>query len=154
MSAHFSLFAVGTRFGYGPRFLIVFHDRELVSGRGHSAQSQDLYRNRGSRRVYHVTLSVYQGSHPAESPSRHQCIGSLESSPLDQEGGYGTATLVDTRLNDIAARRRIRIGSIIVYFGQKQDHFQKVRDIGSLLGGDIYKNRISTPFLRNKVEFG
>src|SRR5690606_5753410 len=127
----------------------VVQDQDLVAGGRNLGQALDLDRGRGAGFGGRLAGVVQHGTHPAVGHARQHGIAAMQGAALDQDGGHGTAALVQPGRDDDALGGRVDGRLEFQDLGLQQDIFQQFVDALAGLGRHGDEGHVAAVFFRH-----
>ena len=136
------------------RHFIVLDGVELVARHGDFGETDDLGGDARSRDLHLLAALVRHGADTPDGGTRDDDIARMERTVLHKDGGNGTATFIETRLDDKTLGAAIRIGFQFLDLRHEQDGFQEFIDVHTGQCGHRNADDVAAPFLGDEVVLG
>ena len=133
---------------------VVVHGGENVARLGHVVKADYLHRVGRARFLHAFALVVYHGADTAIGHAGDDGIAHAQRAVLDQHVGDGAAALVQTRLDDDAARLAVRVRLVVLHLSDQQNHFQQLIDALAGLRGNGHDDRVAAPCFVHQLVLG
>ena len=114
--------------GHGTSAPIVGSNFEIVTSLGHLIPTHGQHRHTWEGLIHLRTVLVKHGADPPRHRTSNESVTSPQRSPLDDEGGDRSPTLVELRFDDRAGRGNGRIGTELFQLRDEIDVLEQLID--------------------------
>src|SRR5713226_19714 len=146
-----ALFALAV-FDDVPRLAFVGHLKEVARIR-HTLQTEH-FDGRRRRRVFHYTAAIVKHSaHFSENRPADEEVPGVQRAILHQYRSHWAASLIYSRFQHRARRRRVRIGLELPQISDQQNRFEQLFYALLLFRGHFHELRVAAPFRGHQAVF-
>ena len=136
------------------RLALALEDDEVVAGIGRARQTEHLSRHRRARFFDRLPEFIEHCADAAKLFAREHDVTDLQATLLDQHRGHRTAALLEARLDHDTSRRTDRHGLSSRTSDCSTKRFEQRIYAGAGVRGDVDKDRVAAPGLRDHLVLG